>query len=375
MTALADFELKKTPLYDEHLRAGGKMVGFGGWSLPVYYSSILAEHQWTRQSCSFFDVSHLGELRVQGKEAFSFLQRRLTQDLSRLKPGHILYNLLLEETGGILDDILVYCESLEDYYLIVNAANTQTDFEVLSQAAPSGVLVSDQSSSTACIAVQGPKAEMILEKVFGFCLKELRYYTFKQESFESGPVWVSRSGYTGEDGFEIFSPSQAAAKLWQKLLSEGKDLGALPAGLGARNTLRLEAGNLLCGSDMNRTTTPLEAGLTFAVALEKAGGFVGQEALLTQKKKGVARKMVAFKMLERSIARDHYKIFSSAKEIGVVTSGSYAPTFGGNIGLGYVETGFEFPGTRVQIEIHGQLAQAEIVKRPFVPAKHKKFKI
>ena len=373
MTALAEVNhLKKTPLYDEHVRLGGKMVGFGGWSLPVYYTSIIAEHQWTRQSCSVFDVSHLGEIRVQGKGAFDFLQRRLTNDLHKVKSSHILYNLLCDEKGGILDDILVYCENAEDFYLIVNAANINADFEAFSSAAPASVTLSNQSDRTACIAVQGPMAEAILEKIFKFSLKNMAYYTFRQEKFLEEPVWVSRSGYTGEDGFEIFSCNDLSVKIWQKLLSEGKPLGALPAGLGSRNTLRLEAGNLLCGSDMDRTTTPLEAGLGFAVSFEKAGGFVGSEALSNQKKNGANRKIAAFRMLDKPIAREHYKIFKSGQEIGRVTSGSYAPTAGANIGLGYVAKGFETPGTEIEIEIHGQRSKAEIVKRPFVPQKHKK---
>ncbi len=366
-------KLKKTPLYDEHVRLGGKMVGFGGWSLPVYYTSILSEHQWTRQSCAIFDVSHLGEIRVQGKGAFEFLQHRLTNDLGKVKPGRILYNLLCNKDGGILDDILVYCESAEDFYLIVNAANIEGDFEALSAAAMPGITLTDQSSRTACIAAQGPKAEAILEALFSFAVKNMPYYSFRQENFLGEPVWISRSGYTGEDGFEIFSSNDLSLKIWHKLLSDGLSLGVLPAGLGARNTLRLEAGNLLCGSDMDSTTTPLEAGLGFAVSFEKAGGFFGSEPLLEQKKNGVTRKIAAFKMLDKRIARDHYKIFGAGQEIGAVTSGSYAPTVAGNIGLGYVAKGFELPGTLIEIEIHGQRVGAQVVKRPFVPSKHKKF--
>ena len=373
MSALAEIDiLKKTPLFDEHVRLGGKMVGFGGWSLPVYYSSILAEHQWTRQSCSLFDVSHLGEIRVQGKGAFDFLQYRLTNDLRKLNQGHILYNLLCDQKGGILDDILVYCENSEDFYLIVNAAHIQADFQALSAAAPASVILTDQSDHTACLAVQGPKSEAVLEKFLGFSLKNMVYYTFREESFSGNPVWVSRTGYTGEDGFEIFSSNELSIKLWQKILSEGKPLGILPAGLGARNTLRLEAGNLLCGSDMDETTTPLEAGLGFAVSFDKEGGFFGREELLRQKNEGTSRKIIAFKMLDKSIAREHYPVFKNKQKIGVVTSGSFAPTAGANIGLGYVSKGFETPGTEIEIEIHGRLAKAEVVRRPFIPLKHKK---
>ena len=373
MTAVTEVEnLKKTPLYGEHVRLGGKMVGFGGWSLPVYYTSILDEHQWTRNSCSVFDVSHLGEIRIQGKGAFDFLQSRLTNDLSKLKQGRILYNLILDENGGIIDDILVCRENDEDFYLIVNAANADADFLALSLAAPTTLMISNRSDEVACIAVQGPKAESSLESLFGFSLKTLPYYAFQAESFAGEPVWVTRSGYTGEDGFEIFSSNGLSVKIWQKLLSDGKALGILPAGLGARNTLRLEAGNLLCGSDMDRTTTPIEAGLGFAVSFEKPGGFFGDKKLIEQKKDGVTRRMTAFKMRDKRIAREHYKIFKAGEQIGVVTSGSFAPTYGGNIGLGYVAKGWEIPGTVFDVEIHGQLAEAEVVRRPFVPLKHKK---
>ncbi len=374
MTALAEIEnLKKTPLYDEHVRLGGKMAGFGGWSMPIYYSSILAEHTASRQACGLFDVSHLGEVRVQGKGASDFLQKRLTNDIRKAKPGRILYNLLLQEDGGVMDDILVYCESSEDFYLIVNAANIESDFEALSAAAPSDVALTNHSDHMACLAVQGPKAEEALEKIFKFQLKKLPYYAFKEEKTADQSVWISRSGYTGEDGFEIFCPSELSVKLWRTLLEEGKPFGLVPAGLGARNTLRLEAGNLLCGSDMNRTTTPLEAGLGFAVSLDKPENFTGKAALVRQKSEGLKRRLVAFKVLEKSIARDHYPILKDGKKIGEVTSGSFGPTAGVNIGLGYVAAGNEAVGNEIEIEVHGRPVKAQIVKRPFVPLKHKKF--
>lgn len=372
MTVLQETDsLKKTPLYDRHVALQGKIVNFGGWALPVYYTSILAEHNATRESCSFFDVSHLGEIRVQGAGAFDFLQARLTNDLGKLSDGRILYNLLCDERGGLLDDILVYQENRQDYYLIVNAANIASDLEALKRYAPDSVTLTDKSDQTACVAVQGPKAEAILEKLFGFSLKEMDYYTFKTENFKDAPVWISRSGYTGEDGFEIFSSNEQALPIWDRLIGEGKALGAMPAGLGARNTLRLEAGNALYGNDIDQTTSPIEAGLNFAVALSK-GGFVGRDCLLEQKEHGVGRKLSGFKMLDKAIAREHYAVFKDGKKIGMVTSGSYAPTVKGNIGLAYISKGNEKPGTPIEIEIHGRLVPAEIVQRPFVALKHKK---
>lgn len=364
--------LKKTPLYDRHIALGAKMVNFGGWAMPVYYAGIIAEHNQTRQSCAFFDVSHLGEFHVKGPGSFRFLQYRITNDMNKLKDGKILYSLLCDEKGFTLDDILVYQNKPDDYYLIVNAAGIDRDFEAFQKYAPDAVLLENQSDQMACIAIQGPKSAEILEKLFGFQLKELGYYRFKEESLKGEPVWVSRSGYTGEDGFEIFSSNALAGAVWDRLVSEGKREGALPAGLGARNTLRLEAGNVLYGNDLDTTTTPLEAGLGWAVALDKEGGFVGRDMLLVQKEKGLKRRLVGFKMLDKPIAREHYPILKDGKKIGVVTSGSYGPTAGCNIGMGYVAKGAEAPGTPIEIEIHGKLVKAEVAALPFVTKKHKK---
>ncbi len=364
--------LKKTPLYDRHIALGAKMVNFGGWAMPVYYTSIIAEHNQTRQSCSFFDVSHLGEFHVKGPGAFRFLQYRITNDMNKLKDGKIIYSLLCDEKGLTLDDILVYQNKPDDYYLIVNAGGIDRDFEAFHKYAPETVSLENQSGQMACVAIQGPKSEEILEKLFGFRLKELGYYRFKEERLKGEPVWVSRSGYTGEDGFEIFSSNALAGLVWDQLVSEGKKEGALPAGLGARNTLRLEAGNVLYGNDLDTTTTPLEAGLGWAVALDKEGGFVGRDMLLVQKEKGLKRRLVGFKMLDKPIAREHYPIYKEGKKAGVVTSGSYGPTAGCNIGMGYVAKGAETPGTSIEIEIHGKLVKAEVVALPFVAKKHKK---
>ena len=371
MTLLQETDsLKKTPLYSRHVGLNAKIVNFGGWAMPVYYSGILAEHQWVRQSCGVFDVSHLGEIHVQGAGAFDFLQHRLTNDLARLKDGHILYHILCDPDGLALDDILVYQEAKNDYYLIVNAANIKSDHEELLKYAGGSVEIKNHSDETACVAAQGPKSETALEKLFGFKLKDLGYYCFKEEKFSGMSVWVSRSGYTGEDGFEIFSSNEQALAIWDKLIGAGSKEGILPAGLGARNTLRLEAGNALYGNDLDKTTTPLEAGLGWAVSFTK-GDFVGREALIRQKEKGLSRRLAGFRMLEKSVAREHYPIFKEGRKVGVVTSGSFAPSVGANIGLGYVETGLEKPGTAIEIEIHGRLAKAEVVKRPFIALKHK----
>ena len=308
---------------------------------------------------------------MQGPGAFEFLQQRLTNDLKKVQNGRILYSLLCNEQGRTLDDILVYQEAPNDYYLIVNASNIEKDMQALTRYAPASVTIKDHSDDTACIAVQGPKSESILEKLFGFHLKGLAYYAFKTEKFLNEPVWVSRTGYTGEDGFELFSKNVLSPQIWERLVEGGKKEGALPAGLGARNTLRLEAGNVLYGHELDESTTPLEAGLRFAVSFSK-GGFVGRDMMLVQKEAGLKRHLIGFKMLDKSVARENYPILKDGKKVGHVTSGSFAPTVGVSIGMGYVETAFEVQGTRVDIEIHGRLAQAEVVKRPFVALNHRK---
>ena len=372
MTLLQEVDsLKKTPLYDRHVALQGKIVNFGGWALPVYYTSIISEHQWVRSSCGIFDVSHLGEIHVSGPGAFQFLQYRLTNDMNKLKDGKIIYSLLCDERGFTLDDILIYQFKYDDYMLIVNASNIERDHEALKKYIPDSVVMKNLSDEIACVAIQGPKSEGIVEKLFGFNIKDLGYYFFKEEKFNNEAVWVSRSGYAGEDGFEIFCKNALAAPIWDKLINAGKKEGTLPAGLGARNTLRLEAGNVLYGNELDATTTPLEAGLNWVVSFNK-GGFVGRDMLVRQKENGLTRKLVGFKMLDKPIAREHYPILKDGKKIGMVTSGSFGPSVGCNIGLGYVQIGFAVPGTPIDIEIHGKPVKAEVVKPPFLTLKHRK---
>lgn len=364
--------LKKTVLYDCHVSLGGKMVDFAGWLMPIYYSGIIAEHEWTRKSCGVFDVSHLGEIHVKGPGAFQFLQYRLTNDMAKLSNGKIIYSLLCDERALTIDDILIYQSAPDDYYLVVNASNIERDFEALSKYVPDSVVLKNKSDESSCIAIQGPKAETILEKLFGFKLRDLAYYHFIEASWKGFPVWISRSGYTGEDGFEIFSGNEHAVAIWDRLITDGKSEGVLPAGLGARNTLRLEAGNALYGHEINETTTPFDAGLGWAVAMGKPGGFIGRDMLIKQREEGPNRRLVGFKMLDKPIARDNYSIFKNEKKIGTVTSGSFGPSAGANIGLGYVTRGFQAPGTLIEIEIHGRKVPAEIVKTPFITLKHRK---
>lgn len=373
MTLLQDTDsLKKTPLYDRHASLGAKIVDFSGWALPIHYESIIAEHLWVRRSCGFFDVSHLGEVRVKGPGALHFLQHRLTNDMNKLRDKRMLYSILCDEKGYALDDILVYRESPDDYSLIVNAANIETDMDALLRYAPDTLIVRNDSDKIACVAVQGPASEGIVESVFSFTVRDLDYYSFKELRFEGEPVWVSRSGYTGEDGFEIFSANALAPGIWDRLMERGVPQGAKPAGLGARNTLRLEAGNALYGHEMDRQTTPLEAGLQWAVSFTK-GPFVGRDALTKQKEAGTDRRLIGFKMLDKPVPRDGYTLLKEGKKIGRVTSGSFGPSVGTGIGLGSVSKGTDTaPGARLEVEIHGQPVPAEIVRLPFVPMRHKR---
>lgn len=362
--------LKKTPLYSRHEALGAKLVDFHGWALPVYYSGIISEHQWTRENCGIFDVSHLGEIRVEGPGSFEFLQKRLTQDLSKCADGRMQYSLLCDEKGGTLDDILVYRVNSGCFYLIVNASSIEKDFHALSRYAPETVEIKDLSDNTACIAVQGPKAESVMETVLGFAVAALPYYAFVEARFQGEPVWISRSGYTGEDGFEIFCKPETAGPVWDRLAA-AKSAGVMPAGLGARNTLRLEAGNALYGNELDESVSPLEAGMHWAVSFDK-GAFVGRDALLKQKEKGMTRKLVAFKMVDKAVARDGYAVYYGGSKAGRVTSGSYGPTAAANIGLAFVPKGAETPGTILEIEVHERRARAEVVRRPFVPLRHKR---
>ena len=358
--------LKKTPLYDRHLQLNARMAGFAGWLMPVYYSGIVGEHLAVRRGCGLFDVSHLGELRVHGKGSFAFLQSRLTNDLACLSDGGIQYHLLCTEKGFTIDDVLVYRASADDYTLIVNAANGDRDLEALRRYAPDRLTLDDHSELSAAVAVQGPDSEALLERLFGFRLKALGYYHFKEEAVDGSRVWVSRSGYTGEDGFEIFAAPAQIGNVWDRL----KASGVMPCGLGARDTLRLEAGNGLYGNELDDTTTPLEAGLGWAVSFTK-GGFVGQDALIRQKEAGPRRRLAAFRMTGRAIARKGHPVFREDRRIGAVTSGSFGPSVGAGIGLAYLDKGFETVGNGIEIEVHGHREAASIVKRPFVEVKHK----
>jgi len=357
--------LHRTPLHEAHVTAGARMVDFGGWHLPVQYTGVIDEHRAVRTRAGLFDVSHMGEARVRGPQALDFLQRLTSNDVARLKPGAAHYTALTTPQGTFVDDLLVYRLDAEDYLLILNAANTIKDLAWLQQhAAPFDVEVKDESARWAQLALQGPQAATILKRLTSAAVDDLKYYRFKVDRVDDVECIVSRTGYTGEDGFELYAPPAQAAKLWYALLGAGAEDGLVPVGLGARDTLRLEAKMALYGNDIDDNTTVLEADLAWIVKFKK-GDFLGRDALARQAKEGVERKLVGFEMRDRPIARKGYAAFRGADEIGRVTSGSFAPFLQKNIGLAYLAIEHTEPGTELAIEIRGRRTPAQVVPTPF----------
>jgi len=363
--------VKTTPLYEKHLELSGKIIDFSGWALPVEYSGILSEHEAVRTKSGLFDVSHMGEITVKGEEAEKFLQMIVTNDVSVLTDGQIAYTTMCYPTGGVVDDLLVYKNSDEDFLLVVNASNTDKDFEWLESHISGKVEVKNVSPFYAQLALQGPKAQTILQKFVKEELNDLKFYHFKSNMDVGGiSVLVSRTGYTGEDGFELYFASEDGPQMWDMLLETGKDEGLVPAGLGARDTLRFEAGLPLYGQEIDKDITPLEAGLGFCVKLAK-DDFIGKEALVKQKSEGLKRKSVGFEMIDRGIPRSHYDVYADGKKVGYVTTGSYSPTLKKNIGLALIDADYTKEGTEIEILIRGKNLKAQIIKKPFYAKKYK----
>jgi len=363
-----DENLKKTPLYEEHVRLGAKMVDFGGWAMPVQYSGIIEEHNAVRSQAGLFDVSHMGEIEVQGPEALSFLQKLVTNDVARMVPGQCQYNLMCYANGGVVDDLLIYKYDQDYYLLVVNAGNKDKDYSwILEQQEKWGmkeVKIMDRSAETGQLALQGPLSVQILSALTDLNLEQIRYYYFAKGQVAGIDTLVSRTGYTGEDGFEIYVAAERTPELWQKVLEAGKPYGLVPAGLGARDTLRFEAKMPLYGHELTAERTPLEAGLGMFVTLDK-GYFNGREALARQKSEGVKEKLVGFAMVERGVARAGYQLEKDGKIIGEVTSGSFSPTLKANLGLGYVLKEEANPGNEINVIIRGKGVKAQIVPTPF----------
>jgi aminomethyltransferase len=359
-------EPKKTPLYEKHAGLGARIVDFAGWWLPVQYVGILEEHRAVREQAGLFDVSHMGEVRVKGTEAFGFLQKVLTNTLTGMKDGDVRYSPICYLSGGTVDDVLTYRYSENEYLLVVNASNKDKDLAwILENSSDFDVAITDESDTTAELALQGPAAAAIMNDLTGNRVTELGYYEFlPQVMLDNIAVLVSRTGYTGEDGFEIYCRPQDAGHVWDALLSAGKSKGLQPAGLGCRDTLRFEASMPLYGHELTAEISPLEAGLSRFVALDK-GDFNGRAVLSAQKEQGLKRKLVGFEMTERGIARSGYPVLKSGETIGQVTSGTMAPTLGKNLGMALVRSDIGPLGTEIDIEIREKPVRAKTVSRPF----------
>ncbi|HVB75323.1 MAG TPA: glycine cleavage system aminomethyltransferase GcvT [Ktedonobacteraceae bacterium] len=362
-TAAASF--KRTPLYEEHRALGARLVEFSGWEMPVQYSSILEEHRAVRTRAGLFDVSHMGEFKVEGPDALAYLQYLVPNDVSRLAIHQALYTQLCLPDAGTIDDLLVYRLGENQYMLVVNAGNIDKDFAWAEQQSRNfDITLVNQSDVTALLALQGPEAQAILQPLTGVDLTSIRYYHFEPGKVDGIDCLISRTGYTGEDGFELYCTSIDVVKLWRDLLAAGKERGLLPAGLGARDTLRLEAAYCLYGHELDEATNPLEAGLGWTIKLNK-GEFLAHDALVKIKEQGVKRKLVGIEMVDRGVCRGGYAIYEDGEQIGVLTSGAPAPTLNKNIGMGYVAAARAIPGNTVSIDIRGKQTAARIVALPF----------
>ena len=356
---------KRTPLYEEHVRLGGKIVPFAGFEMPVQYpDGITSEHRTVRERAGLFDVSHMGELYVSGPQALDLVQHIAINDASRIEVGQAQYSAMCLESGGVIDDLLIY-RYPDRYMLVVNASNVAKDRTwIEGHGRTFDVEIEDASDSVALLALQGPAARGILAPLSDLDLDRVTYYGFREGEVAGVPATISGTGYTGEDGFELYLPAERAVDLWRALLREGAAAGLAPAGLGARDSLRLEMGYALYGSDLDEEHTPLEAGLGWVTKLEK-GSFVGLEALRAQKEAGVPRKLVGLTVSGRGFPRPGYTILSGGEAVGRVTSGTVSPSLGFGIAMGYVSAESSAPGTRLEIDARGRLLDAAVVRPPF----------
>ena len=357
--------LKRTPLYEAHISVGGRMVEFAGWEMPVQYSGHVQEHLAVRQAAGLFDVSHMGEIEIRGSDTLALVQHVTTNDASKLEDNQAQYSTMTSADGGVLDDLLVYRINSDYFLLVVNAGIADSDFKwIESHTGTLNVEVHNTSDAFALLALQGPRAEPVLQELTDHMLDRIPYYWSQRVLVDGVDCRVSRTGYTGEDGFEILCHAAQARHLWNRLLVTGQDRGLLPCGLAARNTLRLEAAYRLYGHDMDETTTPLEAGLGWVVKPAK-GDFIGRDALVRQKQEGLKRKLVGFEVLDRVPARDGYPVVIGDKQVGVVTSGSPAPFLKKNIGLAYLPTEHASLGAEFFVVVRGRNVPARVVETPF----------
>jgi aminomethyltransferase len=358
--------LKRTPLFDSYKEYGGKTIDFGGWELPVQFSSIKEEHEAVRTKAGLFDVSHMGEVEVKGTDSLEFLQKLLTNDVSLLQEGQALYSAMCYEDGGTVDDLLVYKIQENRYLVVINASNIEKDIAWMEEHKTGDVSLVNRSEEIALLAIQGPLAVSILQKVTEENLLQLKPFFFKNDvAIGSWKALVSRTGYTGEDGFEIYCDNDTAKELWKLLLDAGKEEGLVPCGLGARDTLRFEARLPLYGQELTKDITPIEAGIGFAVKIDKESDFFGKSVLTDQKKNGAPRKLVGLEMIEKGIPRHGYQVSVQGELIGEVTTGTQSPTLKKNVGLALIAKDHSEPGTIVDVQVRSRLVKAKVVKTPF----------
>ncbi|HQL37316.1 MAG TPA: glycine cleavage system aminomethyltransferase GcvT [Bacillota bacterium] len=366
-------EPKKTSLYNVHEKCGGRIIDFAGWALPVQYEGITAEHEAVRNYAGMFDVSHMGEVEVKGPQATDFVQNLVTNDVSVMNENQVIYAMMCYPNGGIVDDLLVYKHTNEFYLLVINASNVDKDFQWMKDNVGSfDAELKNISEDVSEIALQGPKAEEILQELTDTNLSDIAFFYFKADVKIAGKnCLVSRTGYTGEDGFEIYMKHEDSGHVWDKILETGKDKGVKPAGLGCRDTLRFEANLPLYGNELSPEITPLEAGFGMFVKLSKPS-FIGKEALVKQKAEGLKRKIVGFEMEGPGIPRHGYDVLSDGKVIGFVTTGYSSPTLKKNIGLAMVDIEYSELGTPIEIQIRKNAVKARVVDRRFYTKKYKK---
>ncbi|UCC12458.1 MAG: glycine cleavage system aminomethyltransferase GcvT [candidate division WOR-3 bacterium] len=354
--------LKKTPFYEFHLKNKGKIVEFAGFYMPVQFQGIMPEHQTVRTSVGVFDVSHMGEIEIRGSDRWKFVNYLTTNDASKLELNQVQYSTMLYEDGGIVDDLLVYNLN-ERILLVVNAANTEKDYQWIVKNRKFDVEIMNVSDTIGQLAVQGPQAQAVMQKLFDWDLEEVQFYWAVETKMKDVPVLLSRTGYTGEDGFEIYVDRAHADDTWNMIFDAGSEFDIQPIGLGARDTLRFEVRYRLYGQDIDKTTNPLEAGLGWAVKLDK-DEFIGKQSLMEIKEKGITRRFAGFVALEKGIPRPHYEIHADGKNVGSVTSGTFSPSLKKGIGMGYVAVPYNKVGTRLTVKGNSSF-DAEVIKGPF----------
>ncbi len=357
--------MKHTPFFSLHQKHKAKIVPFGGFEMPIHYTSILEEHKKVRTNVGVFDVSHMGEFFVTGKNAQSFLQKITINDVTKLVPGKAQYSAMCLENGNIIDDLLVYMLAENSYMVVVNASNIEKDFQWMQKHLLEQVELINKSDETSLLAVQGPDSEKVLQQLTKSDLKNIPYYNFVQGKFADVEMIISRTGYTGELGFELYFDAQHSEKIWNAIFEKGKAYNIAPIGLGARDTLRLEMGYCLYGNDIDETSNPLEANLGWITKISK-GDFIGKSALEKVKANGVQRKLVGLVLQEKSVPRHGYEIFKGEKSIGTVTSGTFSPSLEQGIAMGYIPTEYSSAGTTVQVDIRGKKINAVVTQVPFL---------